>query len=407
MVTEIGSRHPQNAIDAASPHEILVADRTVQHTISDPLTVTTPGLQLFGCNLRLANEANENLVEIAADGVELMRFSLDGNRSNQSEDRQSNGVVVTGASNVTITNGVIEDVSRHGIRVVDLSTPTAHIMGNDTAVGREGGVSDVTVRDIRIEAPYRDGCSIEGPDVSRVTVENVRTFDSTSRGSVEVKDGASDASVRGCHAANCRYCVALQDHGTYGASNVRFIGNGAMDCETLVDAQTERPPDNVLVAGNVGRDLGGHGMGGPGGIHLHRIQGLVVANNLLDTVDDTGICIRRCTGVNVARNAVRETAGPGISVRDSSRVGVSDNYVEGPDSCAIECEAQEDPMSELHVVDNRCLDSPEGIALRGRVDSYLVATNLSHGSIVDTAEGSGIVTNNFTKEVTGNRSHQA
>jgi len=129
MVTELAGRHPREAVDDASPHETIVADRDVRHTITEPLTITTPGLTLLGCNLRLAEEANENLVEVRADGVRFSEFTLDGNRARQSGERQSSGVVVTGATNVSITNGVVRNVSRHGLRIVDTSTRTSRVEG--------------------------------------------------------------------------------------------------------------------------------------------------------------------------------------------------------------------------------------------------------------------------------------
>jgi len=345
MVIEVGDRRPQKAIDAASPGGTVVFDPSNQHTIEESLAVTTPRVTLRGPNLRLADGADEDLIAIGADGVGLADFTLDGNRANQPGERQSSGVLVTGASGVTITNGRVGAASRHGLRIVDTGTGTS-LVPDDTIHVERGPVSDVTVRDIRVDSPRRDGCSVEGPDLANVSVENVRTFDSSDRGSVEVKDGASDAYVGNCYAENCVYGVAVQDHGEYPTANVRIAGNTAVDCETLVDAQTTHPPEDVVVTGNTGRDLGGDGMGGPGGIHAHLIEGLVVANNMVDGVDGPGIAVRDCADATVTGNVVRDSEGPGIE-------------------------------------------------LSGAVDRYLVTDNLLGASLGENAEGSGLVANNL------------
>jgi hypothetical protein len=383
MPLDAGSHHPQDALDAASPGERVVADATVTHTVDEPLTITTPGVTVSGLALRLADGADENLVEIGADGVRLADFALDGNRANQSGERQSNGVLVTGASNVTVAGGRVENVSRHGIRIVDSSAVTSRAPANTIHVER-GPASDVTVRDVRVDTPRRDGCSVEGPDLETVSIENVRTFDSSDRGSVEVKDGASAVRVAGCHAENCVYGVAIQDHGRYPTRDVRIAGNAARNCETLVDAQTSHPPDDVVVEGNVGRDLGGEGLGGPGGVHAHLISGLVVTDNVLDRVDGPGIAVHDCEDVVVTGNVVRETNGPGVDLAGSDRVTVGRNGIDGCDDPALACRGGDEGASEVLISHNRCSG---GIVLDGEVDRYLVTGNLLDGSVEDGADG--------------------
>lgn len=330
MGIEVDSRHPQDAVDAAAPGETVRFDSSVQHTLEEPLVVTTPGLTLRGPTLRLADGADEDLIEVGADDVEISEFSLDGNRENQPGERQSSGILVTGAAQPLIRNGRIEDVSRHGLRIVDSSVGTSIAPGDTIHVDR-GPVSDVTVRDVHVDRPRRDGCSIEGPDLQGGVVENVRTFDSSDRGSVEVKDGAADVYVGHCYAKDCVYGVAVQDHGEYPTANVRIANNAAVGCETLVDAQTSHPPENVTVIGNTGRDLGGDGMGGPGGIHAHLIEGLILSDNVIDGVDGPGITVDDCEDVSVNGNVVRDVDGPGIDLSDAvEQYLVTDNVLDAP-----------------------------------------------------------------------------
>jgi len=368
MVVELDDRRPQEAIDAAAPGETIAFDSGTRYTLEEPLVVTTPDLALRGPNLRLADGADEDLIEVGADGVSITGFTIDGNRANQPGNRQSNGILVTGVSNVWIGNGRIEDVSRHGLRIVDSSVPTS-TAPDDTIHVERGGVADVTVRDVRIDRPRRDGCSVEGPDLANVSVENVRTVGSSDRGSVEVKDGAADAYVGDCYAKDCVYGVAVQDHGEYPTANVRIANNAAVDCETLVDAQTSHPPENVSVVGNVGRDLGGDGMGGPGGIHAHLIEGLVIAGNVIEGVDGPGITVRDCVDASVTGNVTRDVEDAGIA-----------------------CGGEEAGAHAVQVSDNRCAG---GIDLSGSIDRYLVTDNLLEAPVTDDAEGSGLVTDNL------------
>lgn len=368
MVVEPDGRHPQDAVDAAAEGETVRFDSSVQHTLEESLVVTTPDLTLRGPSLRLADSADEDLIEVGADGVGISDFVLDGNRENQSGDRQSNGILVTGVERAWISNGRIGGVSRHGLRIVDSSVGTSTAPGDTIHVER-GAVSDVTVRNVRVDRPRRDGCSVEGPDLQGVAVKNVRTFGSSDRGSVEVKDGATDASVGHCYAEDCVYGVAVQDHGEYPTANVRIANNAAVDCETLVDAQTSHPPEDVTVVGNVGRELGGDGMGGPGGIHAHLIEGLVIAGNAIDGVDGPGIVVEDCADASVTGNVVRDVDGAGIV-----------------------CRGEESTTSDVAVSDNRCAG---GIDLTGAVEHYLVTDNLLNAPVVDEADGSGLVTDNL------------
>jgi hypothetical protein len=347
MVVELDGRHPQDAVDAAAPGETVCFDPSVQHTLEEPLVVTTPGLTLRRPSLRLADDADEDLIEVGANDVEIAEFSLDGNRKNQPGERQSSGILITGVERAMIRNGRVQDVSRHGLRIVDSSVRTS-IAPEDTIHVDRGPVSDVTVRDVRVDRPRRDGCSIEGPDLQGAVVENIRTFDSSDRGSVEIKDGAVDAYVGHCYAEDCVYGVAVQDHGDHPTANVRIANNTAVGCETLVDAQTSHPPEDVTMTGNTGRDLGGDGMGGPGGIHASLIEGLVVSDNVLDGVDGPGIAVSDCEDVSVNGNVVRDVDGPGID-------------------------------------------------LSGTVEQYLVTDNVLNAPVVDDTGGSGLVTDNLTR----------
>lgn len=379
--TEVETAQPGDEITAAGG----------RMTIEQPIAVTTPNITIAGLDLRLGDNADENLVEIGADGVVLRDFRLDGNRANQPGDRKSNGVLVTDASNVRVTRGRIAAVSRHGIRVVDTENATSRVSGDRFHVPN-GPVSRVTVSGLRITNPRRDGCSIEGPQTQNIVVSDVRTTGSSDRGSVEVKDGTSDALVTNCVGVDSVYGVAIQDHGSYPTRNVRVIGNTAWDCETLVDAQTSHPPEDVLVMGNTGRELGGDGMGGPGGIHLHLIERFVVANNLVAEVDGPGIVTDDCESGQLTGNIVADVSSPGIDVADSDGISVTDNHVRGSPAPAVRCVAGPEGNELLHVHGNQLAAD---LKLSGGFDPYLVSDNIVAGDIAVAESAVGTVDSNL------------
>ena len=53
MTLEVGTRHPQDALDAASPGDAVVADPSVEYTLDESRTITTPRLTVSGLTLRL------------------------------------------------------------------------------------------------------------------------------------------------------------------------------------------------------------------------------------------------------------------------------------------------------------------------------------------------------------------
>jgi nitrous oxidase accessory protein NosD len=325
---------PHGTLEAAERGSTVQFDPAAIHRIERPVQVTTPGVTVEGLAVRLADGADATLVEIGADGVTLRDFRVDGNRANQPGDRQSSGVTVAGARGVTVERGTVRDVTRHGVRVVDPATVTSDTSFAERTVGLEttGGTAAVTVRDLRVRNPRRDGCSVEGPDVTDVRVENVHTVDSDDRGGVEIKDGAAGATVTGCHAADCRYGVAVQDHGGHGVADVLVTGNTAARCDKLVDGQNDVRHESVAVVGNAGRELTGADTWpeGQGGIYLNRVDGLLVVGNLLGPVDDTGIRVEECATARIAGNVVRGTnAGPGIAVAGGETIAVTDNVVRG------------------------------------------------------------------------------
>jgi len=432
MTLKLGDEHPQQVVDRASPGARIRADPAVTHNLTAPLLVDTAGLTIQGISLRLADGAATNLVEITADGVQFEDFRIDGNASGAADDFRSTGVAVTGAENVTIADGRINDTVRHGVLVADPAGSTSTVPDEDLVTDDWGPARHVTVRNVRVDAPNRDGCSVEGVGVDHVQVSNVRTTDSRDRGNVEVKDGASSAVVTGCHATDCNYSVAVEDHGQYPMSDVVIAGNSANACAKLINANTAPDIDheNVIATGNAGRDITGEPLARApdGAICLGNVEGLVVANNAVRGAAETGIHVYGTADAQVVGNrAASVTDGPGIALTDAPGAIVLGNVVRDVSGAGIAYENLDGTsQGDVQISHNRCAAvDGAGVAFRlerrhvahdrlaeamavnvpphdpgtGTVDNYLVTENSLRGAargIDDTAAGpNGVVTNNL------------
>jgi len=401
----LDGRDPQTVLDEVGPFTTVHADPGREISIQAPLTVDTPGLRLVGFTLRLADNANENLVEITADDVRFSNFRLDGNRKNQSSDHTDSGITVSNASGVTITSGIISNVDRHAVLVGPGSL--SYESDQKRRILRETQVTDTTVRDVRVINPGRDGCSIQGVGVATVTVDNVRTIGAEQRGAVEVKDGASGVIVTNCYAEESAYGCAIQDHRDFGTRDVVFANNLAESCTKLIDTQTSVRHERAMIVNNVGRDITGTAdLTVPAGIHTSLIDGLLIGGNTLETVGTTGIDVRECSNVQVVTNAVSDVAdGPGISIADTSGVVTANNLVTDTAADGVLCiSTTESGIEDIQICNNVCRGcSGSGIRLSeetGTINYYLVAHNIARGTNVDTVDdvtgSSGLCTDNIT-----------
>jgi len=366
---------PQTAIERAEPGETVVF--TGEYKLEETLTVSTDGLTVQNLRVFLEDGTDDDVVEIVSDEVTLTDFYIDGNRENQPGDRQSNGIRVTDASNVAVMNGYIRCPSRHGVLIWDECWDDGdHTYDDET----EASTTDITVRDIRVDEPRRDGCSVEGGHVSGVLVDNIRTFESSDRGCVEVTDGVSNVLVKNCHAEKCCYVVANQDHGHAATFNVQIINNFALECDSLIDSQHTLRHKNIDVLGNVGVRLQGKGLGGNGGIHVNNVKNLRLSNNRINNINDIGIAIRDCDDLFIDGNTVSKTDRSGILISESGRIGVNGNYVRDAGGHGIACRAKDGGTSVVKVGNNICVDiNKTGIIAGGTVKSCMINDNISEG----------------------------
>ncbi|CAN0072702.1 unnamed protein product, partial [Chrysoparadoxa australica] len=138
-----------------------------------------------------------------AEDVSILDFRLNGNaRTVDQADRAP--LIRIFKSNFRLERGLFENSSKDGVEISPLV--------------EYGDIDGGVVRDIVGRGCVRDVISINGSHETKSTfirnilVENIRGYDSSLRGPVEVSDGSENITVRNVYAENCVYAVDWQDH---------------------------------------------------------------------------------------------------------------------------------------------------------------------------------------------------
>lgn len=193
----------QSAIDSAPPFSTIICNRNNQLTISQTVLIKKP-ITLKNLNAILPDSLGKtSILEVYSEDVAISDFYLTGN-ANTVDQADRAPLIRIYKSNFRLESGLFENSSKDGVEIAPLLN-TEDI---------DGGV----VRDIVGRGCVRDVISINGTHdkksayVRNILVENIRGYDSSMRGSVEVSDGSENITVRKIYAENCVYAVDWQDH---------------------------------------------------------------------------------------------------------------------------------------------------------------------------------------------------
>ncbi|WP_236973590.1 hypothetical protein [Membranihabitans maritimus] len=215
----------QHMIDTISPHSTVICDRNKQRVITTPIVIRKP-IKLVGLNARLTdNLGKTSIVEVRSEGVTITDFELYGNASTVSQKERA-ALITIYAGDFRIERGTVENSSKEGIEVDQRENPTPI----------DGGV----IRDIVGKGCVRDVVSLGGPagpepHVRNVLVENIRGYNSSMRGVVEVSDGCEYITVRKIYAENCIYAIDVQDHNKHEINRHIFISDvHALRCDHAI-----------------------------------------------------------------------------------------------------------------------------------------------------------------------------
>jgi hypothetical protein len=328
LVHEVGARDLQQVIESAPPHAVVVCDLNRVVTLAAPLEIRKP-ITLRGLNAQLPRGLGKtSLLIVRAKGVTLADLTLTGNGDSVSQaDRAP--LVVVAAGDFRIENVRFFNCSKDGINV------------DGDAAGEDiiGGV----IRDVVGRHVIRDTISISGGDskgfkVRNVLVENVRAYDSTRRGAVEVSDGSENITVRKVYAERCVYAVDVQDHSKPAQINRHVLVEDvyARDSKhalrtsnrplghaelTVRDITAERCSDPVVISNTSGvrlqnvRVIDHAGAGAP--VLLRNCRGATVRDVSVEKTSHAGaaLLLEDCDAAVVDGVAVRDAPALAAAVR--------------------------------------------------------------------------------------------
>jgi hypothetical protein len=192
----------QQVIDNAPHHSTVICNRNRQLVLSVPIIISKP-LTLKGINAALPeNLGNTPLIEVKSEGVTITDFVLRGNAATVSQDDRA-ALLTVFFGDFRIERGRVENSSKEGIEVDQQEFPNPI----------DGGV----IRDIVGRGCVRDVISLGGPagpepHIQNILVENIRGYNSSKRGTVEVSDGCVNVTVRKIFTEDCFYAIDIQDH---------------------------------------------------------------------------------------------------------------------------------------------------------------------------------------------------
>lgn len=203
----------QKLLDEAPNNSVIQFNPNQQLVLSKPLRVTKP-LTLRGLNAKLPEKLGKSpLVTVSAKGVIIEDFELCGNTESVEQSERAPLIFIQ-AGDFVVRHGLVLNSSRHGVYVAPDKT-TGDIYGGviRDIVGRGNARCVVAVGD------HGD----QGLTVHNVLVENIRSYDSSLRGAVNLKDGNDNVTVRDIYASNSVYAVDVQDHKKPGEINRNIL----------------------------------------------------------------------------------------------------------------------------------------------------------------------------------------
>lgn len=216
----------QLTVDEAPSNSVIEFNSNEQLIFSTPLKINKP-LTLHGLNAKLPEKLGKSpLITIDSKNVTIEDFQLYGNTESVAQDERAPLILIE-SGDFKIEHGYVANSSRHGIYVAP-SKEKGDIVG--------GVIRDIVGRgNARCVVALGDRGE-DGVRVRNVLVENIRCYDSSLRGAVNVKDGNDNITVRDIYSENSVYAVDVQDHKQPGQinSNITIEDVYAVKCRHAV-----------------------------------------------------------------------------------------------------------------------------------------------------------------------------
>jgi hypothetical protein len=390
------STNLQQTLDDAPPNSTIEFNPNQELVLSTPLKVSKP-LTLRGLNAKLPEKLGKSpLLTISAKGVTIEDFKLQGNTESVAQDERAPLILIQ-AGDFRVEHGLVVNSSRHGVYVApEKSTGDIY-----------GGV----IRDIVGHGNARCVVAIgdrgeEGVAVHNVLVENIRCYDSSLRGAVNVKDGNDNITLRDIYSSNSVYAVDVQDHKKPGQINrdITIENVYAVKCRHAVRTNNRDLGHQNLTIRNVTAVQCAIPLRISNTEHV-TLDNIRVFDHQISEEPFPPILIDNCQGVFVRDVVVKNSNydGPALALVDSGEVVVDGFTLQGQSnaltsgvSYLITTNATFSELSISHVSARNVKNG--GIVLEtknpsGTLSDYLISDNLAE--VVDRIHGTnGVVANN-------------
>ena len=313
----------QKALDDAPANSVILFNPNEQLELSTPLKINK-ALTLRGLKAKLPPKLGKSpLVTVHAKGVTIEDFELQGNTESVEQTERAPLIYIL-AGDFVVRHGLVINSSRHGIYVAP-EKETGDIYGGTIRdiVGRGNARCVVAVGD------HGD----QGLTVHNVLVENIRCYDSSLRGAVNLKDGNDNVIVRDIYSSNSVYGVDIQDHKKAGETNRNILVENVYAVKCRHAVRTNNRPlghENLTVRNvtavkctiplrisNTARVV---------------IENIRVLDHELGEEPYPPIIVADCSSVAIRDVVIRhsEYEGPGLAVLDSSDVVIDGVNLEEP-----------------------------------------------------------------------------
>lgn len=299
-IIKVDGRDLQRVLDAAPPYSFVLCNRNQPLTLSAPVTIRKP-LTLQGLNAQLPKGLSKTpLLVVEAEGVAITDFELTGNGDSiPQKDRCA--LLIIRAGGFRVERGVFVNSSKDGVMIDGPSVEGRDIVG--------GIVRDIVGRGCIRDVVSIGGGGVHGHRIRNVLVDNVRGYDSSKRGAVEVSDGTDNITVRKVYAEKSLYAVDIQDHSKPGEVNSNVVVEDvyALDCTHAVRAVNQPLGHSNLTL----RDITAQRCNAP--LKISNTSNVTLQNvRILDhPAGKPPISISDCNGVSIRDIAVRNSIHPG------------------------------------------------------------------------------------------------
>jgi hypothetical protein len=227
LVIQFDGGDLQEAIDSAPSFSTILCNRNVQLIVESPVLIKRP-ITIKNLNARLPDALGKSaILEVHSQHVTISDFYLQGNTDTVNQLQRA-PLIRIHKSNFRLERGEFENSSKDGVEISPLA--------NSESI--DGGV----IRDIVGRGCVRDVISMNGTHeeksayIRNILVENIRGYNSSMRGTIEVSDGSENITIRKIYAEKCVYAVDWQDHNRKPEINRNVLIDDvyALDCRFAV-----------------------------------------------------------------------------------------------------------------------------------------------------------------------------